>query len=250
MWPPLPSASRVILGTLVLAGLTTPAPAHRPNRPPNRSSAPPGSTIPWTTNVPLPQYGAAISGWVKLEDGRPAVGFTVHADLAAWPDGGGGPNAAVTDGHGWYRINASPELRMNYSGPGLNPNGPNGYLVWVSNGGKPYVEPSPQTIDTDALPKHRATHVDFVLRSGPEITARAQDAVTGAPVPGVTIFYQNSVTTTAGITGADGVLRFRIPYTRFWLRSSAPGHPSSLGDEREFTAVPGQEVTWDLKIYR
>ena len=159
-------AFRPVLAVVAFAGVTVPVAAQ--TVPPGWRTAV-GPSIPFST-AQTPRYGATISGWVKLEDGRPAVGYTVHANLAAWPDGGANPNTAVTDGHGWYRIRASPQVRMNYSGPGLDPNGPRGYLVWVSKDSRPFAEQisGTQTVDTDALPRHRATHVDFVLLSRPQ----------------------------------------------------------------------------------
>ncbi len=167
MLPSSSTASGFILAMAVLGGVTTRVSAQQ-----TLVLTAPLVTRPSTPSgwMPTPQYGATISGWVKQENGLPAVGYTVHADLAAYPDGGAQPNTAVTDGHGWYRIRASPEWRGNYDGPGPSSLGPKGYAVWVGKSSGPYTEqipPGARVVDTDALPRHRATHVDFVVDSGP-----------------------------------------------------------------------------------
>lgn len=225
---------------------------YRISRRPPRASAP--------TPPPSAVLGT-ISGRVTRDGGLPAAGFTVRAVPAAFPRySQNNPNMAVTDADGRYTLALHPPGIFAYSGP-MN-SGAKGYLVWVSNGGQPYVEPPPRTVDTAPLPGHTASGVGFVLRLGPQITVHAHDAITGAPVPGLTVRAGTiiSMSQTPGVTGPDGTLRFRVPFTDVRLEAevpdaeqrttqAAPGYGAGGRFYRQVTAAPGQEIDWEIKTY-
>ena len=248
---------------------TAPSPAQTnpaPTEASARNGAAPISRRPAGAPNPMPPPSAVlgtISGRVTRDGGLPAVGFTVRAVPAGLPRlrySKSSQNTAVTGADGRYTLTLHPPTFSSYSGP-MN-RGAKGYLVWVVNGGQPYVEPPPLTVDTAALPGHAASGADFVLRLGPQMTVHAHDAITGAPVPGLTIRYGSSlgVNQDAGVTGSDGTLRFRVPFTDIRLEAqvpdaeratmqAAPGYGAGDRFFRQVKARPGEEVDWEIKTY-
>ncbi len=270
MQPPNRAVSRrfllmaALLGILCCAALAQTLPPISPPTSPNKTSEPPPGlrTLSMLGNVSAPGITTVlgtVTGKVMLDNGAPAVGFTVRAIPASltWTRyQEDRTNTAVTDSDGRYTITLRPMNIMVYSGP--MPTKAKGYQVFVSNTGTEYVEPPPQNADPDTQPNHIVTDVNFVMQIGPQIVVRVHDAITGAPVPGLKIHVDNDARDQ--VTGSDGTLRFRVPFTNIRLEADvpedqqhalefAPGYGGGEQTYKEATGVPGKDFVWDLKTY-
>jgi 5-hydroxyisourate hydrolase-like protein (transthyretin family) len=200
-----------------------------------------------------------IFGRVTRDGGVPAASVTVTAIPAALPFARyirDNPNTAVTDADGRYALHLYPMHIDSYSGPVLFH--VTGDSIFVSDDDQTDILPLAQTIDPTGRPRHTVTGVDFLLHTGPQVTVRARDAITGTPDPGLSIDVVDSVTRhmTIGVTGSDGTLRFHVPLTKFTLETKlpdtlegAPGYGAGGFCVHPFKASPGQELVWDLKTY-
>ena len=190
-------------------------------------------------------YKGEIKGRVLLDNGKPAVGFTVRAWFAQHQTGAPGEGFAVTDASGNYRIH------------GLNPQG---FFVAVESGSKPYIPPPYRTIQLITYPNKTTANVNFTLRLGPKITIRVRDAESGTPISGIVVSafpYLGTNGSAIGETNAQGNFAFRASSLTMQLRldadkqqslkiAPAPGYAFSKG--LQLAAIIDTE--WVVKVYK
>ena len=143
-----------------------------------------------------------IQGRVLLDNGEPAVGVLVEANFKRHQTGAQGEGCAVTDSRGRYRIH------------GLNPyywkSTPQDFYVQVYGVDQPFLPDPGRIVPLGKTRHHTAIHVDFTMHRAPVITVRVRDAVTGAPVVGMSVSSENGgINRVEGVTDAKGEYRFR-----------------------------------------
>ena len=217
-------------------------------------AAGPASAVPEPDTAAL----ATTSGQVLKDDGIPAAGVSVVARSTHYISAA--PAAeAVTDAAGRYTItiDTGRSRRLFASDPAAPPD--TEFSVTVE-GQKPlFLLPLSQAVTlTPGVPR---PGVDFRLTTGPQVTLRVRDALTGQPVPGVLAQYQtnqpySSSKVTAGATDAQGKLKFRVPSLFADISLVPPG-----GTNPSIQAAPGysfyrqiyekslQDIVWDMRTY-
>ena len=120
------------------------------------------------------RYRRVVRGRVTDSKGRGVSGFRVEAHPPVYSTGIPYGNGAVTGPNGRYEIRGLD--RQTYS-------------VQAYNDGKPLIPSERRTADLRASKAVRG--VDFTVVSGPKITVRAFDALTGAPIPGLVLLGPN-----------------------------------------------------------
>ncbi len=213
-------------------------------------------------NVALPNSGTAAvaiaSGQIFGDNGTPAAGVSVVAWSTHYVSAA--PAAeAVTDATGRYKITVdtgrSPRLFQN------DPTAPpdTEFRVTVEDQQPLFLVPPSRTVTlTPGVPRPA---LNFRLLTGPQVTLRVRDALTGQPVPGILARYQtnqpySSSAVTAAVTDAQGQARFRVPSLFAGLSLVSPG-----GTQPAVQAAPGyafyreineqhlQDVVWNVKTY-
>ncbi|MGI4789544.1 MAG: MSCRAMM family protein [Janthinobacterium lividum] len=212
-------------------------------------------------SAPLVKTSASlgtVSGRVTLDDGKPAVGYSIIARSTRYvtpaPSG-----EAVTDADGRYTLTIDTGLSPGVF-QGVTPPPVDTQFVITAEGQEPlYLVPPDQTV---TLPPNLTLRgVDFRLSTGPQIMIHVHDALTGLPVPGVTAKYplnrfSNNDYHIAGVTDAQGQVIFRVPMLEVQISLVPPG-----GDVPTIIAAPGynlyreislpqiKDVVWDVKTY-
>ena len=198
---------------------------------------------------------ASISGQITRDDGTPAVGISVVARsthyVSTAPAG-----EAVTNAAGRYKITVDTGLspRLFQSEP---PAPPDTEFTVVVEGQEPlFLVPPSRTVTLP--PDLTRSGLDFRLTTGPQVTLRVRDALTGQPVPGVVAQYRTSQpysndTVTAGMTNSQGRAVFRVPGLNAWLSLVLPGgntpavRVASGSLSREISLTQVQDVAWEVE---
>ncbi len=202
---------------------------------------------------------AVITGRVTFDDGRPATGeaVVVRSTDYVGPTPSG---TAVTDAEGRYAVAVQTGLFLSlFAGkqsPALPPDAH--FSVTVRIARHLYLEPSARAVTL--APARRADSVDFVVTTGPKVTVRVHDALTGLPVRGVQIqdnlYGSGNGNPTLGVTDAHGIAVFRLTSLHAELTL-----PPAYGAKATVQAAPGydsykeirlqevQDVPWDVKTY-
>ncbi|HEY3396103.1 MAG TPA: carboxypeptidase regulatory-like domain-containing protein [Armatimonadota bacterium] len=216
-------------GVYVSLSFDSPAYAHTRL---NRDWATLMTGAPLAVTLPKP---ATLSGRVRRADGTPAAGLKIAA--LAQSAGSGvswGPGSATTDDQGRYALTNLP---------------PGAYQVYLNE--LPVEFTAPALLEVKVEEGATVEGADFQLERGIEITGRATDQATGAPLAGVGVCCNTAQQPAAGMgwpvvkTGDDGRYVLRAPagpatLRPFGLPPGWRGVGKWGGDSRRFTLTTGE----------
>jgi hypothetical protein len=212
-------------------------------------------------SAPLPVASApiTISGRVTTRAGTPVAGTVIEAHstdfVSPTPDA-----IATTGADGRYTLTIPTALYGSLFSGSL-PVAWHFDVMLRAPDGK-YAEPSEETVT--ARVGQSLTGSDFLLTDGPQITVHVQDAITGAPVPGMAVEEQNyngppADRPTPVVTNAQGiaVITYNPILVNFVnLELTAPGGTQpTVGPAPGYefyyqkTLNPPQDAKWDVKTY-
>ena len=185
-------------------------------------------------------FDRTVTGRISCDDGSSPAGFVVAVRFRYHQTGMPGEGHTVTDVNGRFELKNL---------------GSQQFLLYVENGGKPYVTPSLVSLDLTKV--KRIDNVDLRLRLGPKLTIRVRDAETKHPMIGVPVEISpsNFSPRQTLTTSREGMLKTRVGYLGFdvSIRDSgpkpkfgqAPGYPLW----RSFKLDKVNDVEWDVLVY-
>lgn len=219
----------------------------------------PASALP-NAAMPNPDTAAlaTLSGQVLKDDGIPATGVSVVAWSTHYVSAA--PTAeAVTDATGRYKftVNTGRSPRLFSDDPTAPPD--TEFTVTLEDQEPLFLVPASRTVAlTPGMPR---PGLDFRLTTGPQVTLRVRDALTGQPVPSVLARYQtnqpySNEAVTAAVTDAQGQAKFRVPslFASVFLvppGGTAPAIQAAPGYNfyREIYEKQPQDIVWDMRTY-